>query len=60
MTELDKKSPANSMYPVPTREMDNPPDMGAPVRGWLLYYWHQQNNPRSSSVSLYLSRPTSL
>jgi len=38
MTELDTKSPANSMYPVPTREMDNQPDMGAPVRGWLLYY----------------------
>jgi hypothetical protein len=38
MTELETKPPANSMYPVPTREMDNPPQMGAPVRGWLLYY----------------------
>jgi len=38
MTKLGTKSPANSMYPVPAREMDNPPDTGAPVRGWLLYY----------------------
>jgi hypothetical protein len=38
MTELDTKSSANSMYPVPTREMDTAPNMGASVRGWLLYY----------------------
>jgi hypothetical protein len=38
MTELDTKSPANSAYPVPAPEIDKPPDMGASVRGWLLYY----------------------